>query len=54
MDILVYDMTGVLLAHQQAEEGQTINISSLPVGVYSVVIHKEGLPDETEKLVKMQ
>lgn len=54
MDIEIFTMQGNLVTKQKVENGQNIDISNLPVGVYSIVINTPGLKPEAEMLVKMK
>ena len=50
----IFNMTGSLIKSRFATEGQKISVSDLAVGVYNVVIKKEGLRTESEVFVKMK
>ncbi|HRF75876.1 MAG TPA: T9SS type A sorting domain-containing protein [Chitinophagales bacterium] len=52
VDIL--SMTGMLIKSVLTGEGQKIDIQDIPVGVYNVMIRKEGFAVESEVLVKMK
>ena len=54
LQVEIYSVTGVLAQASTIAVEQFIDISKLPVGVYSVLIKKNGYPTETEQLVKMQ
>ena len=54
MQVEIYNIYGGLIQKVTAEEGQSIDISQLPVGVYTVLIGSEGNNPETETLIKMK
>jgi hypothetical protein len=54
INIEIYSMFGNLLQKTIVSEGQSIDISKLPVGVYNVLIKTDGLKTETESLIKMK
>ena len=54
MEINIYSVFGNLIQSEIVDEGQIIDISKLPVGVYNVLIKTPGLKPEAEMLVKMK
>ena len=50
----ILDITGKLLLDQQVMEGQSIDVSNFPVGIYTVLIYNGYNNVEVEKLIKMQ
>ncbi|MBP9880221.1 MAG: T9SS type A sorting domain-containing protein, partial [Chitinophagales bacterium] len=50
----LYSMTGNLVLETTFLEGRSINIESLPVGVYNVLIYTNNELSGSETLVKMQ
>lgn len=54
MSVEIYNMYGGLIQTTTVDEGQAINISQLPVGIYTVIIKTEGLKTESESLIKMK
>lgn len=54
LNIEIYNAFGDHVLNATIVEGQTIDISQLPVGVYNVVITVDGMSAESEQLVKMK
>lgn len=54
MLVEVYNSYGSLVQTSKVIEGQTIDISKLPVGSYNILIKTDGLLPETETLIKMK
>ena len=53
-NMTILDVTGKLLLDQQVMEGQNIDVSNFPVGIYTVLIYNGYNNVEVEKLIKMQ
>ncbi|MEZ5012845.1 MAG: T9SS type A sorting domain-containing protein [Chitinophagales bacterium] len=53
LEIDILAMDGKQVLHTSVSEGESIDISILPVGIYQVYIQKDGVPTEVEKMVKM-
>lgn len=54
LNVELYHINGGLIKTVSITEGQPIDISELPVGVYTVLIRTEGLRTEAKSLVKMK
>lgn len=54
IDLTIYSPVGELVLKQKIHQGEPIDISSLPVGVYSVNLRTNAGVIETEQLVKMK
>ncbi len=52
--IEIIDITGKLIATHNVIEGQNIDVSQLPVGIYSVLIYNAYNHIESEQLIKMK
>lgn len=54
LEIEIRDISGKQLIHKIISAFETVDISNLPVGVYSITILKEGHAPESEKFIKMK
>lgn len=54
MNIKIYSLYGSIVKETTAEVGQSIDITELPVGVYTVAIYQDGKKLEVKKLIKMK
>ncbi len=54
MNIEIYSINGGIVKSVTIDEGQVIDISQLPVGMYNVLIKVDGLKTQSESLIKMK
>jgi hypothetical protein len=54
LNIEVYNINGNLIQNTTIMEGESVDISNLPVGIYNVLIKTDELHIESETLVKMK
>lgn len=54
LEIEIYSINGSLITRLSVNEGQQIDISQLPVGLYNVVIKYNGMKTQSESLIKMK
>lgn len=54
LDINIYSAAGNLVSSKKVEEGEMVDISQLPVGVYTIIINSDVKRPEMETLVKMK
>ncbi len=54
LEINIYSIEGNLVSSQLVDEGEMVDVSNLPVGVYTIFINSEGNLPEMETLVKMK